>query len=93
MAAKRETDKGRGWISALLGMAGFGLALKAGWIFYSRRYIDHHARLTGVIKADQDTFDSPVAGRLHYYFAQTGTRRPILILHGLHMTENWLLRQ
>lgn len=86
MTAKRETDKGRGWISALAGMAGFGLALKAGWIFYSRRYIDHHARLTGVIKADQDTFDSPVAGKLHYYYAQTGSRRPILILHGLHMT-------
>lgn len=60
------------------------LTVIAGWIFYSRRYIDHHAKAQGVLDAEQGIFESPVAGKIHYYGDPSGNGCPILIVHGLH---------
>lgn len=68
----------------LAGMATLGLAAVAGWIFYSRRYIDHHAKVKGVLKGEESLFESIATGKLHYIADTTGSGAPLLIVHGIH---------
>ena len=79
-------EKNHPLLWGLGGVAAFAALLKAGWIFYSRRYIDHHAKLKGVLCADQDTFVSDTAGKVNYFFVKNGQQRPILLIHNVHMT-------
>lgn len=82
-----ETEKHAHPIArGLAAFAGLTLAAKAAWILYSRRYIDHHAKLRGVLSAEQHTFDSPTAGKINFYVDKVGEGTPILILHGIHPT-------
>jgi len=69
---------------SISGLLTTGLLLSAGWIFYSRRYIDHNAKVKGVLEAEQGTFDAPTAGKLRFYADTRGSGRPLLILHGIH---------
>lgn len=60
-------------------------AVKAGWILYSKRYIDHNAKLKIIVDGEQGTFASETAGNINFY---TNTRRkgtPVLLVHGLHL--------
>ncbi|MFZ3071400.1 MAG: alpha/beta hydrolase [Anaerolineaceae bacterium] len=63
---------------------GLVLTVIAGWIFYSRRYIDHHAKIKGILEAEQGTYESATAGKIYYFADTNGKGRPILIVHGIH---------
>ena len=60
-------------------------ALKVGWILYSKRYIDHNAKLNIILDAEKHTFESETAGKVHYSVNLRGKGAPVLLVHGLHM--------
>ena len=69
---------------SISGLVTTGLLVSAGWILYSRRYIDHHAKVKGILEAEHGNFDAPTAGKLHFYVDKRGSGRPLVILHGVH---------
>lgn len=78
---KPSTKAGWSAFSVLTALA----AIKLGWILYSKRYIDHNAKLNIILDGEQHTFDSPKAGKIHYYVNPRGKGAPILLVHGLHL--------
>lgn len=46
--------KAAGW--SLGSLAGLALALKAAWVIYSKKYIDHHAKVNLTLEAERHTF-------------------------------------
>jgi len=80
-----EKKKNHYLAGALLGTIGAVAATKLAWILYSRRYIDHHAKLNIIIDAEQHTYHSPTAGDINFYQKGSGNQTPILLVHGLHM--------
>lgn len=60
-----------------------GLA-KAGWILYSKRYIDHHAKPNIILDAEHHTYHSPAAGAINFFVNGQGNQTPLLLIHGLH---------
>jgi pimeloyl-ACP methyl ester carboxylesterase len=60
-------------------------AAKLGWILYSKRYIDHNAKLNIILDAEQHTFDSHTAGKINFFVNPDGNRTPVLLVHGLHL--------
>jgi len=60
-----------------------GLA-KTGWILYSKRYIDHHAKLNLILDAEHHTYQSPTAGAINFFVHGQGKQTPLLLIHGLH---------
>jgi len=70
--------------SGLTGLVTLAATVAAGWIFYSRRYIDHHAKVKGVLKGEEGTYESAVAGKLHYVADTAGSGQPLLVVHGVH---------
>ena len=66
------------------GLVTAGILTSAAWILYSRRYIDHHAKVKGVLEAEQVCFDAPTAGKLRYFADKRSSGRPLVILHGIH---------
>lgn len=65
-------------------LTALGLA-KAGWILYSKRYIDHHAKVNLILDAEHHTYHSPTAGAINYYVNGQGNQTPLLLIHGLHL--------
>lgn len=61
-----------------------GLA-KTGWILYSKRYIDHHAKINIILDAEHHTYHSQTAGAINYYVSGKGNQTPLLLIHGLHL--------
>lgn len=80
-----DKKKNRGLAGVLLGTIGAAAASKLGWILYSRRYIDHHAKLNIIVDAEQHTYQSPTAGDINFYQKGSGNQTPLLLVHGLHM--------
>ena len=80
-----EQKKNRTLAGVLLGTLGVVAASKLGWILYSRRYIDHHAKLNIILDAEQHTYHSPTAGDINFYQKGSGKQTPLLLVHGLHM--------
>ena len=80
-----EKKKNRTLAGVLLGTLGAVAATELGWILYSRRYIDHHAKLNIIVDAEQHTYQSPTAGDINFYQKGSGNQTPILLVHGLHM--------
>ena len=79
----KKVNKGSG-----LTLMGLFLALgltKTGWILYSKRYIDHHAKLNIILEAEHHTYHSPAAGAINYFANGQGDRTPLLLVHGLHL--------
>lgn len=66
------------------GLVTAGILTSAAWILYSRRYIDHHAKVKGVLEAEQAIFEAPTAGKLRFYADKRSSGRPLVILHGIH---------
>lgn len=61
------------------------LALLAlGWIWYSRRYINHNAQTTDAIQGEREEHISNQAGLLSYYVDRSGKGNPLLILHSIN---------
>lgn len=79
----KKVSKCGGWTA--LGVFTALTAAKAGWILYSKRYIDHHAKLNLILNAEHHTYHSPTAGAINYYFNGQGDRTPLLLVHGLHL--------
>lgn len=78
----KKTGKGILWglgglITAILGTI-------AGWIVYSKRFINHHLGLGGALDADRQNFQSKNAGRLSYYADLSGKGVPIVLLHSIN---------
>jgi pimeloyl-ACP methyl ester carboxylesterase len=66
------------------GLVTAGILTSAAWILYSRRYIDHHAKVQGVLDAEQAFFEAPTAGKLRFFADKRSSGRPLVILHGIH---------
>lgn len=75
--------KAVGW--ATLGVANAITLTKLGWILYSKRYIDHNAKLNVILKAEQHIFESRTAGKINFYVNPDGNQDPVLLIHGLHL--------
>jgi len=80
-----EKKKNRTLAGVLLGTFGAVATTKLAWILYSRRYIDHHAKLNIIVDAEQHTYQSPTAGGINFYQKGSGEQTPLLLVHGLHM--------
>ena len=79
----KKVNKGSG-----LTLMGLLLALgltKTGWILYSKRYIDHHAKLNIILEAEHHTYHSPAAGAINFFVNDQRSRTPLLLVHGLHL--------
>ena len=85
MTEKKEVQsKAVGWSFGSL--AALGLALKAGWVIYSKKYIDHHARVQLALDAEHHTFESDTIGKINYYESKVESKKtPILLVHGIHL--------
>ncbi|HNW95283.1 MAG TPA: alpha/beta fold hydrolase [Anaerolineaceae bacterium] len=82
---KEKRKKKRGFLPrGISGLVTAGVLTSAAWILYSRRYIDHHARVKGVLEAEQGSFEAPTAGKLHFTADTRSSGRPLVILHGIH---------
>lgn len=76
--------KAAGW--SLGSLAGLALALKAAWVIYSKKYIDHHAKVNLTLEAERHTFESEKVGRIKYYESKIENKKtPILLVHGIHL--------
>lgn len=76
--------KAAGW--SLGSLAALALALKVGWIVYSKKYIDHHAKVNLTLEAEHHTFESETVGKIKYYESKVESKQtPILLVHGIHL--------
>jgi pimeloyl-ACP methyl ester carboxylesterase len=81
---KTESGKAAGW--GLGSLAALALVGKAGWILYSKKYIDHHAKVNLMLDAEHHTFESDTVGKINYYESKVESKQtPILLVHGIHM--------
>lgn len=81
---KSEHGKAAGW--SLGSLAAIALAFKAGWVIYSKRYIDHHAKVNLMLDAGHHTFESDIVGKINYYESKVESKQtPILLVHGVHL--------
>ena len=81
---KAKHGKAAGW--SLGSLAVLALALKAGWVVYSKRYIDHHAKVNLLLEAEHHTFESDTVGKINYYESKVESKQtPILLVHGVHL--------
>lgn len=79
-----ETGQTAGW--SLGSLAALALAFKAGWVIYSKKYIDHHAKVSLMLEAEHHTFESDTVGKIKYYESKVETKQtPILLVHGIHL--------
>lgn len=85
MTEKKEVQhKAAGWSFGSL--AALALAAKVGWVIYSKRYIDHHAKVHLALDAEHHTFDSDTIGKINYYESKIESKKPpILLVHGIHL--------
>ncbi len=81
---EKKARKCCGW--GLTSAASAFIAATIGWILYSKRYIDHHAKLKIILEAEQHTFESDTAGKINYFVNGIKDKTPILLVHGLHMS-------
>jgi pimeloyl-ACP methyl ester carboxylesterase len=82
--AKKSHKALHGVLWGLGGLATAIGATAAGWIVYSRKYINHQQTLHKAIDAERKEFDSEEAGRLSYYVDEDGKGTPILLLHSIN---------
>jgi pimeloyl-ACP methyl ester carboxylesterase len=75
---------GKGILWGLGGLITAILGTVAGWIIYSKRFINHHLGLGGALDADRENFQSKNAGRLSYYADLSGKGVPLVLLHSVN---------
>jgi len=60
-------------------------ATSAGWILYSKLFIDHNLPLPDAIPAERKRFYSQTAGFINYYVDKNGEgERPLLLIHSVN---------
>jgi len=79
----KKNSRSSGWI--LMSIISALAAGKAGWILYSKRYIDHHAKLNLILDAEHHTYNSPAAGAINFYVNSKVNQTPLLLVHGLQL--------
>ncbi len=75
---------GKGILWGLGGLITAILGTVAGWIVYSKRFINHHQGMGGALDADRENFQSKNAGRLSYYADLSGKGVPLVLLHSIN---------
>ena len=83
MGSKRKTIGKR----LLWGVGGTTAALLtsiAGWIVYSKKFINHHQGIAGALEADHLEMSTENVGRLSYYADASGKGTPLVLLHSIN---------
>ncbi|NJO85208.1 MAG: hypothetical protein HC828_22325 [Blastochloris sp.] len=55
-----------------------------GWLVYSALGINHKMPLPPAIEAKQERFRGPTTGFLNYYHDNSGTGRPLVLIHSIN---------
>lgn len=82
--SKKQKKTGKGLLWGLGGLVGVTLAGVAGWIVYSKKFINHNFKLADALEADRLDFQSKRAGRLSYYADQSQKGVPLVLLHSVN---------
>jgi pimeloyl-ACP methyl ester carboxylesterase len=82
--SKKSQKALQGILWGLGGLLTAAAASAAGWILYSRKYINHRQTMDKAIDAERKEFDSEEAGRLSYYLDEDGKGTPLLLLHSIN---------
>ena len=56
----------------------------AGWLVYSKLFINHNVTLPPALGADREHFGGGYAGMLHYYADRSGESTPLLLVHAVN---------
>ena len=81
--------RGAGWAAGGMLLVGATLAGgAAAGIAYSQRVIDHALPLPPALPAQRRTFTSSVAGEVSYYVDDSGTGRPLVLIHSVNAAAN-----
>ncbi len=56
----------------------------AGWLVYSKLFINHNVTLPPALGADREHFGGGYAGMLHYYADRSGEGTPLLLVHAVN---------
>ncbi len=77
-------------LSVLAAVAGTAVAAPvAGWLLYSKLFIDHDLPLPDAIPAPRHRFYSQTAGHISYYADKNGKgERPLLLIHSVNATAS-----
>lgn len=75
---------GKGLLWGLGGTVAALLTTVAGWIVYSKKFINHKQGLGGALDADRLEVDTQNAGRLSYYADLSGKGTPLVLLHSIN---------
>ena len=82
--SKKTKKVGKGLLKFAGGTAITLLTTAAGWIVYSKKFINHHQGLTGALDADHLEVTTENAGRLGYYADLSGKGTPLVLLHSIN---------
>ena len=75
---------GKGLLWGLGGTAAALLTSIAGWIVYSKKYINHHQGIAGALDADHYEVTTQNAGRMSFYADLSGKGTPVVLLHSIN---------
>lgn len=71
----------RGGFGSILSALG---SAAAGWIIYSRLFINHDMRLPLAVQAEHRIFSSPRIGVVSYYADRSASGRPLVLVHAIN---------
>ena len=79
---------GKGLLWGFGSLIGAIVASAAGWIIYSKRFINHNFKLAGALESDRLDFQSKRAGRLSYYVDKAQKGVPLVLLHSINAASS-----
>ncbi len=82
--SQKSKNVGKGVLWTLGGVVTAFLVTIAGWIVYSKKFINHQLGLGRSVEAERKNFQSNNAGRLSYYFDNSGKGVPLVLLHSIN---------
>ena len=78
-------DKTRKGVGAVAGAVVSAMTTAAaGWLVYSKLFINHNVTLPPALGADREHFGGGYAGMLHYYADRSGESTPLLLVHAVN---------
>ena len=85
-----ETSKkvGKGLLWGFGSLIGASLATAAGWIIYSKRFINHNFKLAGALEGDRLDYVSKRVGRLSYYVYKARKGVPLVLIHSINAASS-----
>ena len=81
---EKKNKVGKGLLWGLGGTAAALLTSIAGWIVYSKKYINHHQGIAGALDADHYEVTTQNAGRMSFYADLSGKGTPVVLLHSIN---------